>query len=100
MFRRFGQGAAQLIGQRQFVQQVGFESGQALPQILQRMQLALDLGFALLAGEVVEVFRHGGGPVENADMIAAAAGGKLQDRSGPGCFSRLAADFFNWSGYE
>jgi hypothetical protein len=36
------------------------------------MKLAFDLGFALLAGEVVKVFRHGGGPVENAVMIAAS----------------------------
>ena len=72
VLRCLGERAAQLVGQWQLVQQVGFQGGQALPQILQRMQLAFDLGFALLAGEVVKVFRHGGGPMENADMIAAS----------------------------
>ena len=32
---RFRQGATQFVGQRQLVQQVGFQGGQALTQLLQ-----------------------------------------------------------------
>ncbi|MCY1523268.1 hypothetical protein D9M68_581590 [compost metagenome] len=70
VLRRFRQGPLQGVGQRQLGQHVGLEGGQALAEVLQGMQLALDLGFALLSGEVVvEEFRHGGGPMGNAAMI-------------------------------
>ncbi|MNQ17072.1 hypothetical protein D3C85_300820 [compost metagenome] len=72
MFGRLFEGAAQFVGQRQFIEQVGLQGGQALTQVLQGMQLAFDLGFTLLAGEVIKIFRHGGGPMENAAMIAAS----------------------------
>lgn len=70
VFRRIVQRLAQSIAERQLGQQLRLEGGQALAQILQRLQLALDLGFALLAREVIVIhFRHGAGPVGNAAMI-------------------------------
>ena len=69
---RIGQGAAQRFGDRQTVLQLRLEAGQALTQLLQRVQLTLDLGFALLFGEVVVEFGHGAHPVDNAAMITAA----------------------------
>ncbi len=70
VFRRIVQRLAQRIAERQLGQQLRLEGGQALAQILQRLQLALDLGFALLAREVIVIhFRHGAGPVGNAAMI-------------------------------
>jgi len=61
--------SASLSGRRS-VEQFGLEGGQAQAEILQGVQLALDLGFALLAGEVVVgIVRHRAGPRGNADMI-------------------------------
>ncbi len=51
----FGQGLAQLVGQRQASQGIGLERGKALAEFDQRMQLALDLGFAFFAVEGVVV---------------------------------------------
>ena len=67
---RIGQGLAQRIGERQLVERVGFEGRQALAQIHQRMQLALDLSFAfsLVEGVVVRI-NHGGSPKIIAAMI-------------------------------
>ena len=42
----FGQCPAQLVGQGQASQGIGLERGEALSELDQRMQLALDLGFA------------------------------------------------------
>ena len=47
-----------------------FVSGAELAKLLQGMQFAFDLGFALLQGEVVVGIRHGVGPEGNAAMIA------------------------------
>jgi hypothetical protein len=58
--RRFFQRLAQGVGERQAGEHVGLEGGQAFAEFLQCMQLALDLGFALLLGEVVVKFSHGG----------------------------------------
>lgn len=51
----FGQGFAQLIGQRQARQGIGLDRSQAFAEFDQRMQLALDLGFAFFAVEGVVV---------------------------------------------
>lgn len=50
-----GQGLAQLVGQRQAGQGIGFERGKALTEFDQLMQFALDLGFAFFAVEGVVV---------------------------------------------
>ncbi|MNP16669.1 hypothetical protein D3C76_1090760 [compost metagenome] len=50
-----GQGLAQLVGQRQACQGIGLERGKALAEFDQRMQFALDLGFAFFAVEGVVV---------------------------------------------
>ena len=65
-----GQGTAQGVGQWQLGQHVGLEGGQAITQLDQRMQLALDLSFAfsLVEGVVVRI-NHGGSPQINAAMI-------------------------------
>ena len=50
-----GQGLAQLVGERQARQGVGLDRGQAFAEFDQRMQFALDLGFAFFAVEGVVV---------------------------------------------
>ncbi|CAM5511798.1 hypothetical protein SSTU70S_01124 [Stutzerimonas stutzeri] len=78
VFGRIGERLAQRVAQRQALDQVGLECGQAFAQFLQRVQLALDLGFALLVENVVVgVFRHGDGPLGNAAMITAALSGRF-----------------------
>src|SRR5690606_21510207 len=84
-----GQRAAQGFGERQAILQFGLEARQALSQFLQGVQFALDLGLALLFGEVVVKFRHGAHPVDNAVMITAARSGSLS----PG-----GADEGSWPG--
>ena len=62
------------VAEWQLGQHVGRQGGQARAQLLQFVQFALDLGFALLAREVViEKIGHGQGPVGNLPMITSPA---------------------------
>src|SRR5690606_15388442 len=92
MFRRVGQGLAHGIGQRQAVENVGLERGEARAKVLQRMQLTLDLSFTFFL-EAIEIgnIRHGAGPVGDAAMITAAlmpaqSARRLERISGTECF--------------
>ncbi len=76
---RLGQGLAQRIGQRQAVQLLGRQTGQAFAQILQRMQLALDLCLALFAQRRVVVVRI------NHELWGPAKNGRHHNELPHGC---------------
>jgi hypothetical protein len=69
VFGGVGQSFLQGLGEWQLGQQIRFERSQALAQILQGVQFTLYLGFTLLLGEVIELFRHAAYPEENVVMI-------------------------------